>query len=582
VLACLAALSPGGPLSAQNGAPYRDVVWPDSAPDHPHVLIDGRWLELLAFDGVAVADIETFTRGTYGDDWQRRFAEDMVSVLRLMGRAPGPAVSLEVRDPGDGRTFTMSEVQLTMPNRSAIVAARRQRAGVAFAGAAAARPPLTGEQVARELDLFQREIEGRWAYLRANGVDHRAEVQRLRERGRQGLEHHAFASELQKVVSLFIDGHAGVSGSVYPGPSLPFLIEATQGRYVALRTDRSGFVDADFPFIESLDGRPLAEWLSAAAAYVPKGSPQYVERQSLGMLRWLGHMRGVLGLPPLAPPRLGLVSRDGVTRREAEVRSTGTGVPGWPARQSGVFASGAGYLRLAEMDTVAVNRVHFWMPRFRETRGLIVDVRGNGGGSREALRALFPYLMSEGDPPRVVNAAKYRLHPSLPEDHMGGSRHMYREGWEGWSADEREAIARFKQTFTPEWQPPEAEFSDWHYLVMSRRMNPDEYFYDRPVIVLLDAGSFSATDIFLSALKGWRNVTLVGTPSSGGSALQMRVELPVSGLSVSLASMASFQRSGRLYDGNGVHPDVLLHPEPEYFLVGGRDTVLERAVEMLR
>ena len=50
----------------------------------------------------------------------------------------------------------------------------------------------------------------------------------------------------------------------------------------------------------------------------------------------------------------------------------------------------------------------------------------------------------------------------------------------------------------------------------------------------------------------------------------------------SLASMASFQWTGRLYDGNGTQPDILVHPDPEAFLIGGRDNVLERALQILR
>jgi C-terminal processing protease CtpA/Prc len=165
---------------------------------------------------------------------------------------------------------------------------------------------------------------------------------------------------------------------------------------------------------------------------------------------------------------------------------------------------------------------------------------------------------------------------------LGGSRYMYRESWEGWTPEERAAIARFKETFTPEWVPPEDDFSEWHYLVMSRRTNPDAFVYGRPVILLLDENSFSATDIFVSAFKGWHDVTLVGTPSGGGSARQVATRLPVSGLSINLASMASFQWNGRLHDGNGTEPDVLVHPAAEYFLRGGRDTVLERALQALR
>jgi C-terminal processing protease CtpA/Prc len=241
-----------------------------------------------------------------------------------------------------------------------------------------------------------------------------------------------------------------------------------------------------------------------------------------------------------------------------------------------------GYIRLVSMDDAAVREIATWMPIVRNTRGLIVDVRGNGGGTRDALRALFPYFMSDSDAPVVVNAAKYRLHPAYGDDHLGGSRYMFRETWDGWTAAERAAIAAFRTTFVPEWVPPAGEFSDWHYLVMSRRMNPAAFTYANPVIVLLDEHSFSATDIFVSALKGWRNVTLMGTPSGGGSARQVPVTLPVSRIVLSLASMASFQRDGRLFDGHGTQPDVIVLPAPEYFLSNGTDVVLDAAVERLK
>jgi C-terminal processing protease CtpA/Prc len=234
------------------------------------------------------------------------------------------------------------------------------------------------------------------------------------------------------------------------------------------------------------------------------------------------------------------------------------------------------------MDQNAVQEVLTWMPQFRETRGLIVDVRGNGGGSRDALRALFPYMMGEGDSPRVVNTAVYRLHPDNGQDHLGGSRFMYREDWSGWSPAEREAIQSFRRGFEPEWVPPDGEFSDWHYLVLSRRNNPEAYDYGKPVVVLLDQKSFSATDIFLSAFKAWPGVTLVGSPSGGGSARRIGAMLPESGFSLGLASMASFQWSGLLYDGHGTEPDTIVDPVPEYFLVGGRDNIMETALELLR
>ena len=46
--------------------------------------------------------------------------------------------------------------------------------------------------------------------------------------------------------------------------------------------------------------------------------------------------------------------------------------------------------------------------------------------------------------------------------------------------------------------------------------------------------------------------------------------------------MASFRPDGRLYDGRGVEVDVEVELEPEYFIAGGDDAVLNAALEHLR
>ena len=51
-------------------------------------------------------------------------------------------------------------------------------------------------------------------------------------------------------------------------------------------------------------------------------------------------------------------------------------------------------------------------------------------------------------------------------------------------------------------------------------------------------------------------------------------------LGLRIGSIASFQADGKLYDGNGVLPDVRVEPVPEYY-VGGRDHVLEEAVRRI-
>ena len=50
---------------------------------------------------------------------------------------------------------------------------------------------------------------------------------------------------------------------------------------------------------------------------------------------------------------------------------------------------------------------------------------------------------------------------------------------------------------------------------------------------------------------------------------------------VRLSSMASFRTNGLLYEGRGIQPDIVLEPEPGYF-VGQSDSTLQAAVTLLR
>ncbi len=97
----------------------------------------------------------------------------------------------------------------------------------------------------------------------------------------------------------------------------------------------------------------------------------------------------------------------------------------------------------------------------------------------------------------------------------------------------------------------------------------------------MDSGCFSATDIFLGAFKGMRNVILMGTSSGGGSGRPRRAILAHSGITLYLSSMISFRANGKLYDGRGVRPDVEA-PITATDLIGTTDTVLDAALNRLR
>ncbi len=575
ILFILCALGCSLPVSAQEEferAPFRAVRW------IPEVEIEGRWYELRSVDGVPVQEIVEFILRQEGDPWAQRFAEDLVEMLTNMGNPPGESVKLVVRDRETGEEKTFDKVPLTAENRKAIQQLRRELES---------RPlhDLKPAAVASALDSLETALAERWSYRHANGADYDAAIAALRQRIGAGMSRDELGVELQKILALGIDGHSGVSGYRLPqGGTLPFLIEPAGERFVAFNPERRSFLADGFPILTRIDGKPIAEWCAAAAGLVPKGSPQYIRQRCLRLLLELDYWRTQLNLPKKDMVDLELTDTDGRLHKTLAlpVASSPPAYGVWPPGGSRLLEGNVGYLRLPKMrKETSVLEIKRWMPKFRDTAGLIVDVRDNNGGERDALLLLYSYLAAPDDPPRVFTAAAYRLHPAHNENHLAEHHFMYRAGAAEWTPQERQAIAEFAKTFKPQWELPKGQFSDWHYMVLRRLDDPDVYHYDKPVIVLMNAKCFSATDIFLAGLKGVKNVTLLGTPSSGGSAFTQEVVLGATPLRLRIGSMASFQADGKLFDTNGIRPDVLVEPVPDYY-IGGRDNVLEEAVRRIR
>lgn len=440
---------------------------------------------------------------------------------------------------------------------------------------------LTSFQILEDLSRFQTLLETRFAYRWNGEPDVGAAIDGLREKSATYRTQGALGFEVQKVLALFIDGHAQVSRIGLANGYLPFLLEAVGERVVAILPDRRGFVEDAYPYLEKLDGLDLSEWLALSACVVARGSPQYRRLRSIRLLGNLQHWRAVAGHPQKVSVTLELASLDGKSRVSRVVSLTDTapryGV--WPARPSQRLPGGITYLRLGSMQGSLEAETQWAFADLERARGLIIDLRGNSGGTRQALVQLAPRLFSEEALPSVASVAAYRLHPEVSEDHLA-ARVMYRGRDVHYAESEKRIIRAFRASFKPAFELPKGKFSDWHYLVVSKGKHFPTRSERPQIVVLQDVHCFSATDIFLAAFKGKPGVTLVGEASSGGSGYPLVYELKHSGLKLRLSSMLSYQPSGELYDTNGVRPDVALEPRPTDFLVaGGADTTLEWVLE---
>ncbi len=577
----------GPPPSARFAQDYPSKASPFDAlrfeGDQPEVKVDDTWYRPVAIDGVPLEDILRACDKRWGEESRvKRFGEDLMEALALLDHRATSRVTLDLVRLSDGEAVSLKGVANTRTKREAI------RNAVPAA--------LSLTDVETDLDAFADGLRAQFAYVDRKGLDLEAMLAELHAELRDSGDEvplRTFANGLEEILHQFGDGHARVEHPAGPsvGKHTPFLLGEADGGVVAFLPDRSALLDPQRPFVHAVDGVKIDEWVRLVAPLEASGSPQLVQHRALQRTRELELVRRRLGLEASDTVRLSLAKKPAKGRAKEVTLPLTKKRPtygAWPrsktrllkGKAAGRIKGGIGVLRIARMDDDLVPSVRQAMTDFKDTAGLIIDVRGNGGGRRALLAAIGGYLVSDETGPIVANCAAYRLHEDFRDDHLGGSRLLYRELHSGWSDAQRAAIRAFAKTFKPEWPLPEG-FSKWHYLVLDRTGHRDEYHYARPVVLLVDEGCFSATDIFAAGLAEFPNVTLMGRPTSGGSARVQAFRLPNSRLEVLCASMASFQPSGILYDGNGVAVDVPVEREPGDLIRGGGDAQMDAAVKLI-
>lgn len=182
-----------------------------------------------------------------------------------------------------------------------------------------------------------------------------------------------------------------------------------------------------------------------------------------------------------------------------------------------------GYLRISEFDSVTYEQ---YKNALEELEGqgmqrLIVDLRGNPGGSLETVSDILDLMLPEG---LIVYI----------EDKNGE-----------------------KTEYTSD----------------------EEHQFTKPLAVLIDGNSASASEIYAGAIQDYGTGTIIGTRSYGKGVVQSVFDLQ-DGTSVKLTMAEYFTPKGRNIDGKGIEPDVEVeyvyddeHPEA--------DNQLEKAMEVL-
>ena len=195
-----------------------------------------------------------------------------------------------------------------------------------------------------------------------------------------------------------------------------------------------------------------------------------------------------------------------------------------PTVDSEMLEDGIGYLQITEFDDVTVGQFKENMASLREQgmKGLIVDLRGNPGGSVTSVCAIAEQFLPEG----LV---------------------FYMEDKNG------------ERTEYP------CSGADW----------------DLPLVVLVNEYSASASEIFSGAVKDSGIGKLVGKKTYGKGVVQNLIPFE-DGSAIKITVANYYTRNGNDINLKGIDPDVEIDLDSEAYLEDKTDTQLDKAIEVLK
>ncbi len=462
---------------------------------------------------------------------------------------------------------------------------------------------LSADRVKKSLDIMEYHIKERFSYADLRGVDYQMALDAIRASIGVGIHRMDLGIQFKKFLALFGDGHTRLSFRYIPIDKkdkvrLPFYMKKIE-RKIALMKSETTFYDNQYPFLKSIDGLDTTYLLKRTKKYRATDS----KGQKRNLASYISFIYTVIRLEEIQKGNI--IKKDSI----AVVITDGKGsdkaftVPLYHKRKKKkrkkklskaerelenilyrITPENVGYLKITEMEKrhLFMGELHKAMKSFKNTKGMIIDVRNNGGGNRRPTLNLLPYFIKE---PRVINIAALRINKDInPGDLYHESyglekRFLHPRNSKKWTKEERNVIDKWLSTHKLSWNYNKDKFSKLHFCVVSP--NQEAYDYDKPVVILMDDGCFSASDIFLGAFKGVKGVTLMGTHSRGGSGYSKSVSMADIHMRFGASRMASFKNNGDLYEGNGVIPDVYVEQKVED-LQKGVDTQYQKALEFIK
>ena len=448
---------------------------------------------------------------------------------------------------------------------------------------------ITQAQAIEDLNHLDSILIERSSYLKLKPFDYRGRIDSIIEHLPDSVSVVDLGWDVRKLIGTICDGHAEVDFSLKrsklrfePKGYLPFRVANHLGRVVALEEHHDEFLRDDFPYLKSINGISVDTLKAIAGALQRKMSNSRFQVESVSRLRYIRYLLQETNAEK--GDSLYVVLTDG--KEDHEIVKKITSHKGdsfkFPIEyETEMITDDIGYVRLERMyykdhqstedayDDVVYDLKYYLIP---EAKGMIIDVRDNLGGARHLIHKMLPFFI---DSAMVLNVG-------IPKWNTNTfyKRYLFNIYKNEWNEEEKAAVEKFRKTFTTEWDYPKDEFHDTTYYFVESPAK-EKYQFKGPVVILMNETCFSAADLFLGAMRQIDRVTLVGMPSSGGSGKKFAKRLHNSRLWVWVSSMASFQPNGKLYDSNGIPPDVRVEEKLSDY-IGETDTQFDAGMKLLK
>ncbi|MDP2895979.1 MAG: S41 family peptidase [bacterium] len=381
---------------------------------------------------------------------------------------------------------------------------------------------LTTQERLEVLEALWTRLSEVYPALEYKGIYGREWIEPAEKRVREAKSDEEFYNILLELMATLNDTHTRIIS--YPGQprqeAPPVELNGVEGKVAVIRAQSdTGLSPGDV--IVSVDGRPVEECLAEKVKRVCNSTERGRVREACGQL-----LRGAPGTTVTVIAQ----GADGQTRSAVLRRLPNPEFWREPVISSRQLSDSIGYIRISRWAGENLpEEFDKALETFKSTKGIVIDVRGNGGGNGELADLVNGRLT---DKPVISSIDFWRK--------AGSDEYQKEIGW-----------------------------------VQPR----GPWTYKGQVAVLMDEASMSSCEHFVSGVEAMGNVLLVGAPTNGAGGGPTTVQLS-DGTRVAISRALGLRVNGIVFEGHGIPPHIFSVPTLDD-LRKGRDAALETAKDWI-